>query len=1155
MKLTLVFLITALLQISFAARAQKVTLSEKDAPVAQVFEQIEKQTGYTFVYTDEMLGGLAPITVNFKNTSLTDALKACFRDQPLTYTVKDKLIIMQYKPVLHKPEAQAAQATVVKGKVTDETGGPLPGVTVALKGSTVVTSTDNAGAYSITIPTEATNAVLVFTYVGFETREIAVAGQTAIDVALKPADNKLNEIVVVGYGTQKKVNLTGAVSTLKGADLTVTKNENVVNMLAGKMSGVRVVQTTSEPGDYASSIQIRGFGRPLIIIDGVPRDNMPQLDPNTIENISVLKDASASIYGVRAANGVILITTKKGTQGKMQIEYSGFYGVQTPIRTPVGLSTDKYMEIVNENNVNRGSVTPGTLIFSLEDIEAYRNGTKQGTDWSRINSQKYSPQAQHNISASGASNAINYFVSFGNFEQEGIYSTGDLNYKRYNLRSNVTAQIDKNLKVELLLHGQTGTKNSPYGADNRQQYFRTVWVLQPTMPAYANYNRDYMQEVLQGYNPLATTDADIVGYDQYNEKLFQSTASLIWDIPWLKGLKAKASYAYDYQFWENKSLQRPYSLYQYDLGNDAYVPAIHGNTVQPGTSTINRSTRFGANSLMQGSLNYDNTFGSKHHVGALLLYEEGTTDMDNFYASRYIELTSIEELLGGVAANQQGGMDGSGFNSALNPANQGGLWKIASKAVVGRVNYDYMSRYFIDASFRYDGSSKFAPGHQWGFFPSVSAGWRISEEPFIKNNTALSFIDNLKLRASYGISGDDRTASFQFVPGYTYPVSNLGWPVRMFGESMAAGVQLNNTPNPNLTWMTSKMFNIGLDGDLWNGLFGFEFDVFRRNRDGLVGSRVGTIPDWLGQGLAQENLNSDATIGFDLSLRHRKTLHTGIGDIQYGIAGNVSMTRTKTVYIERLASVDQWANWRENPTNRYNDIWWGVESPGQFTGYNDIYSSPIIDGKGNSEMKPGDYKYEDWNGDGVIDGWDQHPIATGANAQNTPRLYYGFTLDLRYKGFDVTAVFQGGALATVKYEGVLAYAFSYDGNGPDFYYDRWHMQNPLGDPRDPRTIWTPGTYPTTSQSSAAMGLNYGTNSNQTIHRTDYLRCKSLELGYSIPQKLSNRIGIKGLRFYGTAYNILTITSLKYLDPEHPSANNGFDYPLMRTINFGANLKF
>lgn len=1050
--------------------------------------------------------------------------------------------------------ASAADAFVItiSGTVTDENNAPMPGVNVIEKGTTKGTTTDASGNYSLQVDDETT--VLVFSFIGYESQEVFISGRSVIDVTLTPGVQALQEVVVVGYGTQRKVDVTGAISAVNASDIIVTKNENVMNMLAGKMSGVRVVQRTGEPGDFASSIQIRGFGAPLVIIDGVPRDNMARLNPNEIESISVLKDASAAIYGVRAGNGVILITTKKGEKGKMQLEYSGYYGVQTPIRTPKGLDAAQYMEITNENNINRGSLAPGNLLFSLDEIEAYRSGKKQGTEWSRINANYFAPQYEHNISATGGSDKINYFVNVGTFQQEGVYNTGDLNYERFNLRSNVSAQINKSLKAELLISGMADTKNAPFGSDNTMQYWRNIWVLKPTIPAYANYNRAYPQETLQGFNPLATTDADIFGYQRNNQKRIQSTANLIWDLPGVKGLQARGSYSYDYTFWENKGLQRPYLLYQYDLANDEYDPSTHGNTVMPGSSALTRSVRFSQNTLLQGSLFYAGTFSGKHHVTGLLLYEEGTTNMDNLAASRYITMTSIEELLGGVDANQQGWMDGSGFNSNANPSDQSGFWNIANRALVGRVNYDFNAKYYAEFSFRYDGSSKFAKGQQWGFFPSVSAGWRVSEESFFQNSTALSFIDNLKFRASYGVSGDDRTATFQFVPGYTYPIQSFHWPVRIFGDSRAAGIVLKDAPNPNLTWMTSKVYNIGVDGDLWEGLLGFELDMFRRNRDGLMATRVVTLPDWLGEGLAQENLNKDATLGFDIMLKHRNTLSTGIGDLQYGIAANLSVARTKTIYAERKESVDQYADWRENPTNRYNDIWWGVDVDDQFQNFDEVYSSAILDGQGNAFMKPGDYKLQDWNEDGVVDGWDQHPIAGGANSQNTPRVYYGFTADFQFKGFDLTAVFQGGALSTVKYSNFLSNPFYFDGNGPEFFYDRWHMKDPLADPKDPRTEWIPGTYPTISQASPAMNVNFGSNT-KTITRADYLRCKSLEIGYTLPKSITDRIGIQGIRVYGTAYNLLTFTKLKYLDPEHPSSSNDALYPLMRTLNFGGSIKF
>ncbi len=1151
MKLTLLLFLVGFLNLMASesySQLATLTISLKNATIEQVLAYIEDKSEFNFVYNRDAINLERKVNVNYRDTKVNNILDDLFKNTNVKYRFIDRTIVLS---TVSEPVSMS-QPVTVSGKVTDSSGAPLPGVTVVVKGTTQGIITNVAGNYTLSnVPADAT---LVFSFVGMKTQETRVAGKSVIDVVMQEETIGIDEVVAVGYGTQKKASLTGAISSVKSDEIITTKNENVTNMLAGKMAGVRIVQKTGEPGDFASSIQIRGFGTPLVIIDGVPRDNMAKLNPNDIESISVLKDASASIYGVRAANGVILITTKRGEKGKMQLQYSGYYGVQTPINTPKGLNAAQYMEIVNENNIMRGSVAPGTLVYSLDEIEAYKSGEKTGTEWDRISTNYYAPQYQHNISATGNSGMIDYFVDFGNFYQEGIYKSGDLNYERYNLRSNVSAKINDRLKMELLINAMSDTKNSPYGSDNTQQYWRMVWTLPPTTPAYANYTREYPQNVLMGYNPVVMGNSDIIGYDRKREKLIQATGNLIWDIPWIKGLQAKGSYSYDYTFWENKSLQKPYYLYDYDLANDEYIPVLYGNTTIPGTSYIERSTRFSANTLLQASLNYTCDIAGMHHISALLLYEEGTTNMDNFAASRYITMTSIEELLGGVDTNQQGYMDGSGYNSSLNPTDQSGFWEIANKALVGRMNYNYKSKYYGEFSFRYDGSSKFAKGEQWGFFPSVSVGWRISEEPFMKNNSGLSFLQNLKLRASFGITGDDRTATFQYVAGYTYPVQAFIWPVRMFGDTRAAGIALKDTPNPHLTWMTSNLYDIGLDADMWNGLLGIEMDVYKRDRDGLVASRVVSIPDWLGEGLAQENLNSDETFGFDLTLKHRNSINTSIGKITYDITGNVGITRTKNVYVERAESTDQYGNWLSNTSNRYNDIWWGYGTEGLFQNYDEIYSYAILDGSGNSYIKPGDYKLEDWNEDGVIDSWDIHPIASGRNAQNTPRIFFGSTFSAQFKGFDLTAVFQGGALMTVKYSDFLSNPFYFDMNGADIFYDRWHMEDPTADPKDPNTVWVSGTYPTISQSSPAMGLNFSTNS-MTVKRADYVRLKSIELGYTLPKSITDKVGLQGVRIYGTAYNLFTLTKLKYLDPEHPSSNNDLLYPLMRTINFGGSINF
>lgn len=1039
----------------------------------------------------------------------------------------------------------AQNGRMLTGFVADSDGNPVIGAGVLVNGSTSGTVTDGEGRFYLNLSSSG-DVVLRVDCLGYKSRTITVPeASSEVNIVIEEDVTGLDDVVVVAYGSQKRASLTGAISSVSSKAIKETRNENVVNMLSGKMAGVRVVQSSGEPGAFASAIQIRGMGAPLIIIDGVPRDNMERLDANEIESISTLKDGAAAIYGMRASNGVILIQTKRGQAGSSHIEYEGYAGFSVPINTPTGLNAAQFMEITNENNIMRGSMAPGQFIYPLEEIEKYKSGERVGTDWWRINNNKYSPQTNHTLSISGGTDKVQYFSNFSYMRQQGVFSTGDLNYERFNLRSNISAQITKSLKAEVFINGMMDTKNQPY--NDVSDFYGTVWVERPITAAFANYTRPYMQNISQGKNPLAITDSDIVGYKRLRQKLIQVTGALTWNVPWVEGLSAKASYSYDYTNWENKELKRSYTLYDYNLDSNEFIGSSYGGKEDdPSLNKILRSTRFSQNTLLQASVSYDRTFGN-HHVAGLILWEQQTTDMDNFYAQRYIQMTSLGELSNGIGEGQVGSMNSNYYTSGVPAADQNGLWRIASKSLVGRVNYDYANRYLAEFAFRYDGSSKFAKGHRWGFFPSVSAAWRISEEPFVKNSGA-TFIDNLKIRLSYGESGDDSTANFQYVEGYEYGSGSVDWWPLLWDGLDQNIITLLATPNEKLTWIRSRMMNIGVDGDFWNGKLGFEFDLFQRNRSGIPGTRNVTIPDWLGQNLAQENLNSDITRGFELTLKHRHH----VGEFYYGLTGNISFSRTMNRHIETTAYETQWENWRNNPNNRYNDIWWGYDYAGQFGNYEEIWGSPIMDSKGNSQLKPGDYSYEDWNEDGVIDDNDKHPIQFGA--QSTPVLYYGLSFDLSWKGIDFAAVFQGGAFNNVKYSWYLSTPFIYDKNGPSYFYDRWHMADPAADPKDPRTEWIPGYLPTTSQGSDAMNLNTST-SKASLHDASYLRLKSVELGYSLPQKWMEKAKISSIRIFANAYNLLTFTGLKYLDPEHPSDGYGTTYPLIMTCNFGLNIKF
>lgn len=999
------------------------------------------------------------------------------------------------------------QKNIVNGVVTDGKGDPIIGANVIVKGTTNGTITDVNGQFSLEVPLGTT---LQISYIGFLMQDVLVK-DTNVEITLLEDTQKLDEVVVVGYGTQKKLTLTGSVTAINSDDILTTKNENVKNMLSGKIPGVRVVQKSSEPGSFNSSFQIRGLGDPLIIVDGVPRDNMDRMDPNEIESISVLKDASAAIYGVRAANGVVLITTKKGKSGKFELDYNGSVGWQQATGLPKSCDAVEYMTLMNEDAINNGRAP----MYSDSDFEPYLNGTKQSTDWAGCAVNNFAPQTQHSFSANGQTEKINYFVNFGYLKQEGYWKSGDLDYERFNVRSNVSAKLTKDLKAEVLLSAMKDTKNAPY--TDPIWIYKSFWTQVPTWPLYANDNPNYLYSAADADHPLAITDSDISGYKKNNTKTFESTFNLEYNIPFIQGLKAKASYSYDYTMWENKEFEKEFSLFTYDTTTGTY-----SETVTQSPSSLKRSFEEKESTLLQLSLNYSRIFNEVHNVGALVLYEENTQRMDNFYAKRYFDMDAVDELFAGNSENQEGNM------------NSGNLWKNANKGWVGRVNYDYASKYIAEFSFRLDGSSKFASGHQWGFFPAGSIGWRVSEESFMKDNKSLDFINNLKIRASYGKMGDDSSSSYQFLTGFDYPSGGY-----VFDGTYVNALGVRGMSNPNITWFTSKMLNVGVDADMWNGMLGFSVDYFTRKREGLLATRSSSLPGTVGASLPQENLEGDMTKGFEFSISH----YNKIQDFSYYFTGNISYTRTHWTYKEISTRGNSYRNWRDNYTNRYNDLWWGYSYLGQFQSYDEVYNSPIMDSKGNSTARPGDYAYEDWNGDGVIDDYDIHPIATSGD----PKINFGFTIGGEWKGIDLTMLFQGAAMSNVKYIEQLERPLYWDRNGLEMFMDRWH----LSDMNDPESEWIAGYYPSTNSGET---MNYE-DSERSIQNAAYLRLKSLELGYTFPKRWLANVGIQKLRLYFNAYNLFTLTGVKYLDPEHPSDSYGYLYPLSKTYNLGVNVTF
>jgi TonB-linked SusC/RagA family outer membrane protein len=1110
------------------SQEERIHLTVNNVKVSDVLKEIESQTNYLFFYNHTEIGSERAVSLDAADVPLNSLLNRMFKNTDVDYVIVGKHIVLTTNKQLANM-AVAVQGITITGTITDEAGEPLPGVNVVIKGTATGVVTGFDGKYSINVPNR--DAALVFSFMGYTTQELVVGSRNDIDIMMSENVQEIEEVVVIGYGIQKKATMAGSVVAVESKELITTKNTNVQNMLTGKLAGVRNIQKTSEPGEFTNQFDIRGMGSPLIVVDGVPRGEVPRMDPNDIESISILKDASAAIYGIRGANGVVLITTKSGEKGKAKIEYSGYYGLQTPaeLLRPV----DAYNRALVYNEATMRSLTNPRLEYGDDYFERLENGEEYNTDWYDLVLKKTAPQQQHNISVSGGSDKIDYFVNFGYTSQGSFFATNSSNYHRYNVRTNLNAQITNRLKVGVRLSMMMDENNRQNIGSS--EIFKALWRMRPNDPVYANDTEPYYVTSEQVNHPLALIDTDLGGSVKNKKNMFQSNFTLEYDVPYIKGLTTSALYSYDRTWDDNSNFRKQYYTYSYNAVDNTYTG-----------KSFNSPTwleRYYGNSyatLWNVRLNYDDTYASVHHVSAIVAYEERYSDNYNFRAQREFTIP-IPYLFAGSSVNQVG--TGSGINEN------------AFRSVIGRLNYEYAGKYLAEFSFRSDGSSKFPPGSQWGFFPSVLLGYRISEENFFKNS--IPFVQNLKIRGSWGRLGDESASNFEFVEGYDYPRSGgranipTGY---VFGDTFVNGLGFRNAPNMYLTWYTATTMNIGIDADMLNGLFGFSLDLFQRDRDGLMASPSGSVPATFGAGIANANLNADRIRGFEIELRHRNK----ISDFRYNVTAFVQMTRSMWTAKAQVARTNSYDYWRNYDVDRYKDVWFGLGGNGQFQSYEQIANS-IYAGSGTL---PGDPVYEDWNGDGVIDDLDRHPIATTTsnnndlpgdamiNARNYPLMNFAVTLGGQWKWIDFNFLFQGAALSYIGQAEQLAAPLAWNGNALEMMLDRWHPADSRKDPYDPSNEWVSGR------------LRYGNagfdqNSTFNIQKANYMRLKSIEVGFTIPQNIVFRkIGIKNLRLYFNSYNLFTITGVKGgMDPEKPSETYGYLYPLNRSFNFGGSITF
>jgi len=1025
-----------------------------------------------------------------------------------------------------------AQERVLSGKVTESTGDGLPGASVTVKGTTIGAITDVNGDYRLVVP-DGKASSLVFSFIGYVTREIEIGSNNTISVTLASSNIGLEEVIAVGYSTQKKATITGSVASIRNEELIVTKNQNVVNMLTGKLPGVRVVQKSSAPGAYDATIDIRGMGTPLFVIDGVTRDQQyfARMDAHEIESISVLKDGAASIYGLRAANGVILVTTKSGTSqsGKLEFTYTGNYSIQQALYVPKGVNAVDYMNLRNENTFQgfpTNYLVRQNPVFTQENMQPYIDG-KPSYDWMSAAFEKTSPEQQHNFTINGGGDKLHYFMSLGYAKQVGDYTGGGFNSERWNFRSTVDAQLTKDLSARIMVGAIMDETNRPNSTD--WSTMKTAWLMRPDAPLYANDNPEYLNgdaSVLYvGRNVLAEIDPAVSGTNKTIGRRINGTMQLEYKIPAVKGLSLKGSYDYASYTPDETRYKRSYNLFVYNTATEVYGP-VPVNA----PSSITRTANFNVNTDLQLGVHYNNVFG-KHSIKSFLIFEEAYSSWDSFSAYREL-LVDSKYLFAGEALNQAatGGTPGDR----------------TSQSLIGSATYDYSGKYLVDMRFRYDGSSRFPEGKRWGFFPSVSAGWRMSEENFIKDNVAV--ISNMKLRASYGQMGDDASAA-NYPPTMGYNIapatgsSAVGW---MFNDVLNGGVTPQPIPNPDLTWYEITMYNLGLDFGFFENKLSGSFELFRRDRTGLLATSMEVVPGTVGANLPQQNLNADRNSGWELSLTYRGN----IKDFNYYVNPLVSYTKSsRTEWLETTAN-NQFDYWRNRTSGRNNNIWWGNESEYMFTSMDEIRNYYLPMGQGST---PGDWILNDWNEDGVINASDEHPIAT----RGLPFYNYGFNMGGSWKNFDLAVNFQGATGVFVEYGEVLIQPLSFGGNNTlSYFMDRWRPVDPNADFFHPSTEWISGYYPVTGHDGRRTGTNL-------VQDASYMRLKTLELGYTLPEKLFAKAGIDVFRVYFSGYNLLTFTGLEDVDPERPGAAGGastntvdvYNYPVNRTFTFGASITF
>ncbi len=1098
MKLTIVLTLAAFLQATAGGFAQKLSLNEKNARIEKVFKEIKRQADYNFFYDLDMLQESRPVSISVKNASIQEVLERCFDNQPFTFVIAEKTIVVKRKAQTITG-SKHGQDISVTGRVVDEEGAPLPGVSVKLKGGSAGATTSVDGRFTINAPE---NGVLVFSFIGYQSQEVSINGQSSINVKLVAEQKALSEVVVVGYGTQRRTSVVSAVDQISASALAGRPSVNTTQALQGVSANLVVQQRNSEPGGGVN-INIRGISTlgnnsPLVVIDGIVGGDINLLNPADIETVSILKDAgSAAIYGSRASNGVILISTKMGKKNsRTALAYTGLTGINDPKMFFKPVSGYENAILRNEAAANAGL---GSAVYSPEQIRSFQDqGDKE---WFVNTILENALQQNHNLSLTGGSQNSSYLVSVGYTDQQSNFVGPDKGLKRYNYRINMSNEYGKLKFISQLAY----TKSI---VNDHSSSTSTLMVDAARVPLYYEMKDDqgrYLtNDVLAEFNPLGVLEKG--GFRRYNDDNLFGTLNA--EFALTKHLKLRGVFG--------GSLK----------SNSQFARSLQVNYFPGGVSGADRNTNDESRKIQdlnaQFLTQYTRTFLKNHDVDVLLgISNENHEERGSAIYRRFTDPDLGTPVTGTIIAENSYNSNGSSGENSLN-------------SFFGRTTYSYKNKYYGEFNFRYDGSSKFRKGNRWGFFPAFSAGYRLSEEGFMEDYR--NKVGNLKLRASYGIVGNQNVGNYQYQTTF-FSIGNIYG----FGNEAVAGTGFNFS-NPDLKWERAATLNLGSDFTFFRDALTFSFDYFNKTtRDILVPPAV---PGVFGTNLPDFNAGEVRSYGWEASVAYRKSGK----QFRHNVSFNLGDAQNKVLYFagnERLTGVEELQILLKEgyPYRSYV----GLKRDGYFQNIDEVTNGPKPAGL---NVQPGDNRYVDVNGDGIIDNNDLHVFGNPF-----PRFTYGFMYNVGFKNFDLNLFVQGVGKRTMMLRGELIepYHFNYGMTMYQHQLDYWTPQNPNA--QFPRLA---------SNGSQSNENNFRRGSNMYLFNAAYARLKNVQVGYTLPQALSKKLAMQKLRIYMSGQNLLTLSKLKFVDPElsefdsnlnNAGANSGRAYPTMVYYGFGLDVTF